>query len=153
MPDIEFKIEGLEPALAAMRAVGPDLRKKGLRAAGTRAMRIVRDAARARAKGLDDPVTASIIWKKIVTRFNGRQSKREGGVVVQVGVAGGAKPKKGDKDTGHWRLLEFGTEKMAAQPFMRPAFEPNIGAVTDMFVKEIGPQIDKAAERARRRAK
>src|SRR5690606_21891053 len=92
------------------------------------------------------------IWKKIVTRYNGKASKRVGGVVVQVGVQGGAKPQKGDHDTGHWRLLEFGTSQMAAQPSMRPALESNVQAVTDKLISDIGPQIDRAVERAKRRA-
>lgn len=152
MPDIEVKMTGLDAALATMRRFPAEMQKRGLRAAGTSAMRIVRDAARAKAKTLNDPATASTIWKKIVTRYNGKASKRVGGVVVQVGVQGGAKPQKGDHDTGHWRLLEFGTSQMAAQPFMRPALESNVQAVTDKFISDIGPQIDRAVERAKRRA-
>jgi HK97 gp10 family phage protein len=153
MPDIEFNLIGVDEAMRRLRAVAPNLQNSGLRAAGTKAMRIVRDSARQRSKTLDDPATASTIWKKIVTRYNGRASKREGGVVVQVGVQGGAKPQKGDHDTGHWRFLEMGTSQMAAQPFMRPALEGNVHKVADTFVKELGPQIDKAVERAKRRGR
>lgn len=31
------------------------------------------------------------------------------------------------------QFLEFGTYKMAAQPFMRPAYEENRGAILDLF--------------------
>lgn len=145
----DFKIEGLDEALRKMRAIGPELKKKALRAAGTKAMRIVRDAARTAAKQFDDPETASNIAKNIATRYDGKGSKREGGAVVKVGVIGGAKPRSGDEDTGHWRMLEFGTENMAAQPFMRPALESNVQAVTDAFVSELSPAIDKAVAKAR----
>ena len=111
-------------------------------------MRPVRDAARANSKGLDDPETASIIWKKIVTQYRSRLSKGDQ-VTVSVGVQGGAKPVKGDKDTGHWRLLEFGTEKMAAQPFMRPALESNVSQVTNEFVASLEPAIDKIIAKGR----
>lgn len=139
----DFQIQGLDAVLAKMRGLAPKLQAKGLRSAGTKAMRIVRDAARSNAKRLDDPVTASNIAKNIVTRYDGRGSKRNGGVMVKVGVQGGAKPIAGNKDTGHWRLLEFGTEQMRAQPFMRSALADNVQTVTDKFVTEASNEIDK----------
>lgn len=139
----QFKIEGLDEVLRKMRNLGPALVKKGLRSAGTKAMRVVRDAARAGARQIDDPGTASNIEKNIVTRYDGKASKREGGSVTKVGVMGGARPIKGNEDTGHWRLVEFGTEKMRAQPFMRPALEDNVQKVTDTFVASLSAEIDK----------
>lgn len=145
----EFQIHGLDEALRKMRGLAPALLKKALRSAGTKAMRPVRDAARAKAKTLDDPETASNIAKAIVTRYDGRASKREGGSVTKVGVVGGARALKGTQDPGHWRFLEFGTENMAAQPFMRPALESNVSLVTDTFVSALAPEIDKALARIR----
>lgn len=139
----DFKIQGLEPVLAKMKALAPALKKKALRSAGTKAMRIVRDAARRGASRFDDPETASNIAKNIVTRYDGKASRREGGSVTKVGVMGGARPRKGTEDTGHWRLLEFGSSQMPAQPFMREALSSNVQAVTDTFVTELNKQIDK----------
>ena len=145
----EFRIEGLDAVLRKLESVKNEVKRKAARAAATKAMRIVRDAARNNSKGLDDPETASTIWKEIQTRYNAKASKREGGVVVQVGVRGGARPAKGTEDTGHWRMLEFGTSQMPAQPFMRQALENNVQAVTDKFVSELSPAIDKAVTKAR----
>lgn len=145
----DFKLEGLDAAMAKLRALGDPKRiKSAVRSASTKAMRPVRDAARANSKGLDDPETASVIWKKIVTQYRSRLSKGDQ-VVTSVGVQGGAKPVKGDKDTGHWRLLEFGTEKMRAQPFMRPALESNVGKVAETFVESLEPAIDKIIAKGR----
>ena len=145
----DFKLEGLDAAMAKLRALGDPKRiKSAVRSASTKAMRPVRDAARANSKGLDDPETASIIWKKIVTQYRSRLSKGDQ-VVTSVGVQGGAKPVKGDTDTGHWRLLEFGTEKMRAQPFMRPALESNVGKVAETFVESLEPAIDKIIAKGR----
>src|SRR5687768_4903900 len=122
----EFKIQGRDAALRKMRALAPNLKKKAMRTAGTKAMKIVRDSARKLAKRVDDQKTPqSVIWKSIVTRYDSKASKREGGSVTKVGVMGGARPAKGNEDTGHWRLIEFGTSKMAAQPFMRQALANN----------------------------
>lgn len=145
----DFKLEGLDAAMAKLRALGDPKRiKSAVRSASTKAMRQVRDSARANARGLDDPETASVIWKKIVTQYRSRQSKGDK-VTVSVGVQGGAKPVKGDKDTGHWRLVEFGTEKMPAQPFMRPALESNVGKVAATFTESLEPAIDKIIAKGR----
>ena len=62
---------------------------------------------------------------------------------MRVGVRGGAKPVKGNTDTGHWRLLEFGTEKMAAQPFMRQAQSENI----DKTIVTVATNLDKSIDK------
>lgn len=139
----EFEIQGLDAVLKKMRTLGPKLKKKGLRSAGTKAMKIVRDSARAKARALDDPATGSNIAKNIVTRYDAKGSKRVGGAVTKVGVQGGARPRPGREDEGHWRLLEFGTSNMRAQPFMRQALEGNVQKVTDTYVASLNSEIDK----------
>jgi hypothetical protein len=47
----DFEIKGLDPVLAKLKALAdPKLQTKAVRSAGTKAMRIVRDAARAKLK-------------------------------------------------------------------------------------------------------
>lgn len=139
----DFQIEGLGPVLAKLKNLSVQFKKKAVRSAATKAMAIVRKQAQASAALIDDPETASNISKAIVTRFDGKGSKREGGVVVKVGVMGGARPKKGTVDTGHWRFQEFGNSQQAARPFMRPALENNVQRVTETMVTELDKAIDK----------
>lgn len=141
----EFAITGLDPVLKKLKALQGKQMVSAVRSALTRSARIPRDSARAKARSFDDPATPSNIAKKITTRYNGKRSKREGGIVVQVGVAGGAKPEKGNEDTGHWRLKELGTSQMAAQPFMRPALAENVEAITSTFAGDLDRAIDKIA--------
>lgn len=145
----EFKIEGLDPVLAKMKGLTPALKKKALRSAGTKAMRIVRDAARRGAAALDDPKSPSNIAKAIVTRYDSKASRREGGSVTKVGVMGGARPQKGNQDTGHWRLVEFGSVNNPARPFMRPALANNVQKVTDTLVQSLNSDIDKIIAKGR----
>lgn len=140
----EFKIQGdLDGILRTLRTLPEKLQQKGMRSAGTKAMRIVRDAAREGAKRIDDPVTGSNIAANIVTRNNAKAGRREGGVVTMVGVMGGAQPKKGTQDTGHWRFVEFGTSQQRAQPFMRPALADNVQRVTDTYVDSLQKELAK----------
>jgi HK97 gp10 family phage protein len=43
-----------------------------------------------------------------------------------------------NKDAWYWKFVEFGTRKMAAHPFMRPAFETQKGAA----VLEVAAQME-----------
>lgn len=147
----QFKIEGLDEVLARMRGLAPELKKKGVRSAARKAMNIVRDAARAGAKAIDSPETNTTpIWKNIAVSESGKEGKKIGGVVMRVGVRGGARLSKDPNSTGHWRLVEFGSVHNRARPFMRPALANNIERVTATFVAELNPAIDKAIAKASR---
>lgn len=149
---ISARLQGLKAATDKMVGLAPKLRRSGLRKAARQAMNIVRDDAKARARALDDPETAEKVWKNIVTQESARQGWREGGVVMKVGIRGGASSNQHSKDasgnpggdTRHWRYLEFGTQYTPPAPFMRPAFSTNVNAVTERFVQVFGQEIDAA---------
>lgn len=154
---ITFKIVGLDALLAKFESITYDTKRKGGRYALRKAAQLVRDAAKANAKRIDDPKSAADISANIVERWNGRLFKRTGDLGFRVGVLGGAGGSKTGAqqsaglpggDTRHFRFVEFGTEKVAARPFMRPALENNINAATDVFVTEYGKAIDRAIKRA-----
>lgn len=150
---ITARLQGLKPVTDKMLGLAPKLRRKGLRKAARQAMNIVRDDAKSRAKAIDDPETAEKIWKNIVTQESGKQGRREGGVVMKVGIRGGAGANQHSKDasgnpggdTRHWRYIEFGTQYTPPAPFMRPSFSQNLGAVTDRFVSVLSLEIDAAS--------
>jgi HK97 gp10 family phage protein len=156
MGDVEFSIIGLDSLLKKLEAVSYDVKRKGGRSALRKAAQVVQKAAQQGAEALDDPSTGRSISKNIAIRWNNRLFKRTGALGFRVGVSGGAESwKKGQvvvKDSGaktpHWRLLEFGTSKMRAQPFMRKALESNINEATNTFVKAYEKAIDRAIKRA-----
>ena len=45
--------------------------------------------------------------------------------------------------TTYWRYLEFGSANMPTTPFMRPALQNNIQAVTNSFAENFNKEIDK----------
>lgn len=153
---ISARLQGLKPLTEKMLGLAPKLRRKGLRKAARQAMNIVRDDAKARAKAMDDPKTAEKIFRNIVTQEAGRQGQREGGVVMRVGIRGGAGSNQHSKDasgnpggdTRHWRYIEFGTQSFAPAPFMRPALSTNVNTVTDRFVRVFTQEIDAALKGA-----
>jgi HK97 gp10 family phage protein len=127
-----FKIEGLDQALAKIKSLQGREFKNAVRSAARSAMNIVRDAAKSGASQIDDPTTKASITKNIAVS-PGKSRKDE--VIMRVGVRGGARLSKDPDSTAHWRLVEFGSEhNQPAHPFMRPALANNVNPVTDKFV-------------------
>ncbi|WP_046205822.1 HK97-gp10 family putative phage morphogenesis protein [Acinetobacter radioresistens] len=145
---VEFKLEGLEPVQEKLKRLGnARLIKNAARRSMRKAMAIVRDAARANAKGIDDPETAEKIWKNIAIAAGKTRNPNE--VVMRVGVRGGASfsnpnpPNTSGGDTRHWRWIEFGSVHNPPVPFMRPALQNNIQAVMSSFAHKFNAEIDK----------
>ncbi|AHC81957.1 hypothetical protein X969_08235 [Pseudomonas monteilii SB3078] len=154
---VEFSILGLDGLLGKLGAVSVDVRHKGGRAALRKAAQVVVRKAKEGAERIDDKATGRSISDNIALRWNGRLFKRTGDLGFRIGVLHGAVLKDGgdlstNAPTPHWRLIEFGTEKMPAAPFMRPALADSISEVTNTFVTEYEKAIDRAIRRAAKRA-
>lgn len=149
---VEVKIEGLELVQEKLKRLGnPRLIKNAARRSTRKAMAIVRDSARNAAKALDDPETVEKIWKNIAIAAGKTRNPNE--VIMRVGVRGGAAQnantdrsalsKLSGGVTTYWRYLEFGSVNMPATPFMRPALQNNIQAVTNSFAENFNKELDK----------
>jgi len=153
MPDsVEFKLEGFDDHLARLKKLETKVAKSTLGKGMRRGMKIVRDAARDGARGIDDPQSAANIPKNIVTRTMSKKKVRgRGDIGIQVGVMGGAGGSKKSeafdglpgKDTRHWRFIELGTAKIPARPFMGPSLEKNTQKVTSTVAQELKKELDK----------
>lgn len=156
MADASVKMLGVDAVLAKLQSVSEDVKKRGGRFALRKAAQVVAKAAAQNARAIDDPKTAADIAKNVAERWNGRLNKTTGDLGFRVGIQGGAGGRKTSedlaglpgKDTRHWRFIEFGTSKMAAQPFFRKALEANIQRATDVFVNEYSKALDRAIKRA-----
>lgn len=148
---VNFTLTGFDEVRKKLAQTPIKLRTKGSRRALGRAAAIVRKAARQNALRVDDAETGRRIADNIGQRVRSGYSRRTGDAMVSVGVLTerGRIP-KGNPDTGrkgntpHWHLIELGTEKARAQPFLRPALDSNIGAVIDKFAIELDKEIEKA---------
>lgn len=166
---VEVEITGADEIERKLRALAnPRLAKNAAKRSARKAMAIVRDAARSNAKGIDDPETAEMIWKNIA--ISPGKTRDQNAIVMRVGVNGGAgankhsknivvkeRRKKGEAaqvledntialpggNTRHFRYVELGTSEMPPTPFMRPALENNIQAVTDSFAQNFSTELDK----------
>lgn len=160
----DVDVKGLAEIERKLKLLPNRIGNNAMRRALRKGANVIRDAARANAKRIDDPQTREQIWKNIAVAGGGRRrEKQAGGVMMRVGVRGGAKNyrrKEGKYhvggsstnpggDTWHWRLLEFGTSKMAAQPFMRPAAAEKAQAAYDAIAADAIKQVDKELAKLR----
>lgn len=150
MFDAQWELKGYDNAIKKMRDLPVKIRAKAGRSALGRAVRIVTNAAKDNAKRIDDAETGRTIAANVVQRFRSKFFKQTGDLMISVGVATNKGPiPKGNPDEGpkgntpHWHLIERGTEKAKAQPFMLPALVQNIDAVEAKFAVELEKQIDK----------
>lgn len=150
MYDVKWDLQGFDRVIAKMRGLTPALRGKAGRSALGSAARVVTNAAKDNALRVDDPETGRKIADNVTQRFRSKYFKATGDLMVSVGVATNKGPiPKGNPDEGakgntpHWHLVELGTERMRAQPFLRPALENNISKVEQVFADKLEKQIDK----------
>jgi HK97 gp10 family phage protein len=166
--EIEASFDGVEEALKRLKTLSEDAQYRGARAAMQKGAELVRAKAVMNAKVINNPDTDTEIWKNITVRFASRRFKRTGDVMFRVGVMGGAvdySKKKGPDgksvtlatysgspggDTWYWRLVEFGTSKAAARPFMRPALFDQPDITMSVISKSMNIFIDNAIKRAKR---
>ena len=145
---MEVNLTGAEQLLKRLQALGDEnLQRKMARRALRKGAIIFRDAARENARRLDDPQTRESIARNIAIRESRRGGAAAGGVMLRVGVLGGAKKTQGTGhpggDTFYWRFLEFGTKKMAAQPFLRPVLAQKAQQATDAVAADLERALDK----------
>lgn len=158
---VEFSLTGVDELVATLREVTYETKYKGGRTALRKAAQLIRDKAKQGAARINDPKTSQSIEANITERWNGRRYRATGDLGFRVGVLGGAGGNLDSEsysglpggDTRHWRLVEFGTEKARAQPFMRPALENNIGEAINVFATEYEKALARAIKRANRQGR
>lgn len=150
MFDAQWELKGYDNVIKKMRDLPVKIRAKAGRSALGRAARIVTNAAKQNAQRIDDVETGRTIAANVTQRFRSKFFKQTGDLMISVGVATNKGPiPKGNPDEGpkgntpHWHLIERGTEKAKAQPFMLPALVQNFDAVESRFAVELEKQIDK----------
>ncbi|MBI6940345.1 HK97 gp10 family phage protein [Pseudomonas putida] len=154
---VQFSLIGLDSLLGKLATVNEDVKRKGGRSALRKAAQVIAAKAKEGAERIDDKGTGRSISDNIALRWNGRLFRASGDLGFRIGVLHGAVLQDGgdlspNSPTPHWRLIEFGTEKMAAVPFMRPALADNISDVTNTFVSEYEKAVDRAIRRAAKKA-
>jgi HK97 gp10 family phage protein len=146
------EVLGLRELGQAMGRLSADMAGKVARQATAAGAGVVRKAARAAAPRDSGNLSASIVMKRlrqtnlteeyIVTPRRGKtKDVKIGKHAARNGKAG--KNSLAGKDAFYARFVEFGTVKMPAQPFMRPALENNVPAATQAMADRLRARLKK----------
>lgn len=144
-------LHGLDGVLDNLKKLGAEASKRGgpARAALAKGAKVIRDEAIKRA-----PEKTGNLRDNIIVKRDPKPQIYGAAEVYWVGVKGGGRRKyantrrnRRNRRTGqtyevsgnafYWRFIEFGTEKMKARPFLRPAFEAMYGAATETIITEL----------------
>ncbi len=127
-------IHGLDTFAQALKVLPNNISRRVLRSAVAAAAKLVQDEAKVRAPVSTGPARKNHpppgTLKRAISRGRSNRYSAPGKEVFHIFVRNAGSSAKGRKivagskfDAFYWRFVEFGTSKMAARPFMRPAFE------------------------------
>jgi HK97 gp10 family phage protein len=153
----EVHVEGLSVLLARMRALPEKLQRGPIKRALHSGARVIRDAAKRTNAWRDE----SGFLRENIVQFALKKSQTQYDATVAIGVrrrrvkrpskrlraAAARKAQRARRTISapfYWVLLEFGTSKMQAHPFMRPAFEANKYEANLRIVGKLREEIEKA---------
>jgi HK97 gp10 family phage protein len=147
-------VQGLDQLARALKELPQRVARGGLRAAVYAGAKVIRDEARLKSPvaiaslGANQPppgtLKRSVIMKQIPERSD--NVKQTFYVTVRHGKKYRKQGKKGtlSQDAWYWRFVEFGTVKMAARPFLRPAFENKKRQAVDTIKDRLSERIEQA---------
>lgn len=137
-------VTGLKELDAALEDMKKSVAKRHLVNALKKAAEPTRAAAESGAPRLTGRLAESIV---VQTKLSKRQRKRRAKQGLAEVFIGASFPKG-----AHAHLIEFGTSKMPARPFLRPAWDGNKGAALETMKTELWGSIERAAKRAAKKA-
>jgi len=149
--NFDFKITGLDEVIQRMKDIKGEMVSSDINIAAAAGAGVIKDAAVANAKLIDDPATPEKIHENIAMKV--RKARGNSDVVIaKVGVMGGSKSGKKEQtsnpggDTRHWRRIEFGNSKNPARPFMRRALSENTEKATGAVVDSLRQTVDRLSK-------
>lgn len=153
---MEVRVDGLAELGEALKQFPEKLGQKYLRKATFAAANVIKEDAIARApvrsgqlqehiavfRRPDDPSTAHYAIGVRGIKLNRKLKK----IASKLRKIAGVKHLDIAGDVYYWRFLEFGTSKMAARPFMRPAFEAQKENALEVFRVALADGVQAAAD-------
>ena len=138
---VTVRVDGLKELADKLRGMGPDLSRNALRAGVRAAAKLVKDDAAERVPVDTGTLKRALYMKQIREKSSAWQQ------TFYVAVRRGKAQRKRALDAYYWRFVEFGTAKMAARPFLRPAFEANKRQAVDVIAERLKARIESHGRR------
>ncbi|CDH00365.1 HK97-gp10 family putative phage morphogenesis protein [Xenorhabdus bovienii] len=141
----ELDFSGLREIARDLELLSKAENTKVLRQATYAGATVLRDEARQKAPKRTGKLARNIV----ASNQKIRKGEASAGVYVRGANAKGTNSDKSMKASDsrnayYWRFLENGTSKMAAQPFIRPAFDRKSDEAAEFAMKRLNQAIDEA---------
>lgn len=144
--NVDFKLKGAEELNAALKELGPTvatkLRTPALRAGAAPVVKEAKRLVPVRSGALKKSITVRTI--RNVSFVPGKGLRTAGPSRVVIGFLRPA--------SRHAHLVEFGTSKMAAEPFMRPALASQAAAAFKAMAESLARGIAREAAKLAKKA-
>lgn len=154
----QVKIEGMAGVRKALRALPKEIRNRELQKSLRPGARIIQDAAKAMAprgegffrklRGKPWAHYRGTLANNIAIRAEKKKYKLDA-AKLRIGVL--HDNKNADIGAWYWRFVEFGTSKMAARPFLVPAFELTKYAANKAIQRALLKGVERQANRVKAR--
>jgi HK97 gp10 family phage protein len=148
-------VKGLSQLSAALKELPLRLARNALRQSVAKGALVIRDEAKVRAPVSSGPVKPGdplpgTLRRAIVIKHDAERSNAFSQtyvVAVRQGKRYRRRGKKGNRsqDAYYWRWVEFGTVKMSARPFLRPAFEAKKQAALAAIIEYLAQRLPEEA--------
>lgn len=142
---VTVRIEGLKELNEALQQLPQELRAGPLRRAVSAAAKVVQDQAVQYAP--EDEGTL----KRAIYRARDKENSSAVQESYIVGIRYGKRYRRRKQDAWYWRFLEFGTSKLAARPFIRPAFDTTHNQQLEAMRERLSRSIELAAAKLARK--
>lgn len=143
-----IKTQGFKEMDAALGEFSKATARNILKRAGLKALEPVVTTAKGRVHRRTGELQESIEASDKLSPRQKRLNRQPSTVELYAGPAGDAETKAPPQGT----FEEFGTEDHPPHPFLRPAWDTNQSQVLETVKDELGGEIEKATQRAQRKA-
>lgn len=146
MATITYKVDGLKELGEAMRALSSKVSTSISGRAVGAAARMVREKAKRNIQTSPSIDTGALLKAVIVKKIPKSKTPLTAEYIVTVRGRGKKNKKTGEVSASapHGNLVEFGTVRMPAEPYLRPALEKNYREATEIIKKRLAAGIEKA---------
>ena len=161
----DIKVEGMQDVLATLKLLPQKIQGKPMRAA----LRSGAGITRRKAANTTAWYSHSGFLRESIVTYGVKKNEHEYTEQVRVGVLRRRRKKPGKKLAAamqtrrrrttknivtpyYWQYLEFGTSRMAARPFLRPAFESTKNAALQRIKLRLRTEIEKTALKLAKKA-
>lgn len=152
---IAMKFTDLTGLLDRMAELKKSSQRTIARRGAAKGARYLRDEIKKSARRVDDRGTSNNIAKNVFAQNAPRLGRSNNGGAYRVGIRGGGKTRESNQsnpggDTFYWRFLEFGTKKMAARSFFRPAVESSKETAMSLAMEAAKEELSKQLAKMRK---